>query len=161
MAEEVDEYLAHFGVKGMRWGKRKPESQDRINDGNHTSPKNPKNVAKAKPEKGGGDSAPKKSRVEKRADKIEARTTKLENDAKDRLEKAGGSKVKANAAIAGRTVALNMLAGAAATIAMSALSNKPAAKALVGAGANAFGIINTAVGVRDMIGVASQPSERK
>ena len=53
MAEEVDDFLAHFGVKGMRWGKRKPESQDRINDGNHTSPKDPRKVAKAKPEKGG------------------------------------------------------------------------------------------------------------
>lgn len=43
----VDDFLEHAGVKGMKWGVRKAESQERINNGNHTSPKNPNKVARA------------------------------------------------------------------------------------------------------------------
>lgn len=32
MEEDVDEFLAHFGVKGMRWGNRKGSSRPSSND---------------------------------------------------------------------------------------------------------------------------------
>lgn len=89
MTDNVDEYLAHFGVKGMRWGKRKPESQDRINDGNHTSPKNPKNVAKA----------------DKKAAKASSKPNKGENSYRQLVKRSTISKLENKNALNERLVA--------------------------------------------------------
>lgn len=49
---QMENYLAHYGVLGMKWGVRKAESRERIRRGNHNSKPNVLNKAESNP-KGG------------------------------------------------------------------------------------------------------------
>lgn len=141
MAEEVDNFLEHYGVAGMKWGKRKAAQ---IKSASKQATKGLRDDIKNNP----------------REAKTMARIKSENAVAKDRLAKSGGSKALANTKIAGRTVAIGLLANVAGNIAMNALGSNPSARAAVAIGTNAVKAANMIVGTRDIINVSIQPSKK-
>lgn len=158
---EVDDFLAHFGVKGMKWGKRKAPkdgqvtravnkesaARDRLNAVKSTASANRKEVRSA--------------RREVNEARQVTKAAEFNSAGKQRLERSGGSKALANTKIVGRTVALGMLSNAAGNLAANALRNNKDAVAAIRVGQAAFGVINATIGIRDIVGVSIQPSKKK
>lgn len=79
--DQIDNYLAHYGVLGMKWGVRKAESRERIARGEHTS--KPGKLRKAGKEE--NSSSPAKKTPSKAAEK--PKVTRKEHRANVRAER--------------------------------------------------------------------------
>ena len=158
MSTEVEDFLAHYGVPGMRWGKRKATSQETRANNKAAAAKDHVDSLKRS-----GASTRKEIRGAKAASReatIKAKITKDSADAQNRIDRAGNSKAKANLKVAGRTVAIGMLTNVIGNTAYSALKGSPTAAATIGIGMAAVHAANLTYGVKDVLNVSAQPSRK-
>lgn len=158
MEPAVDDFLAHYGVKGMRWGKRSNTAQETRANNQAAAAKD--RVSALKSSGAATRQELRGARQVHREAEIKKRIAKDTADAKNRIVKSGGSKGVANLKVAGRTAAIGMLANVVGNTAYSALSGSPQAQAAIGVGLAATHAINLTYGVKDILGVAAQKSTR-
>lgn len=141
MSDNVDNFLAHYGVPGMKWGKRKA-AQIQKSAKNRT--KGLREDVKNNP----------------REAKTMARVKDFNQRGKANLAKSKGSKTHANSKVVGRTFALGVLTNVAGSVAMNTLGSNPTARASIALGTTALNTVNLAVGARDIIGISIQPGKK-
>lgn len=154
----ADDFLAHYGVAGMKWGQRKATSSETRANNKANAAKD--EVARLKSSGSAGRQELRGAKRQARELNVKAKIDKDTADAQDRIAKSGGSKALANTKVVGRTMAIGMLANVASNLAYSALSGSPAGQAAVGIGTASVHLINLTYGVKDVLGVAAQKSTR-
>lgn len=128
--EEEDNSLMHYGVKGMKWGRRRASKYQ-----------NDKAMRKY------SDSATGNARETKALQ----RNKTFHAKSKDRVARSGGSIGLANTKVVGRTLAVGLLSSAVGSAAMSRV-NSSSGRAAVGVGMAAVKAINLSMAATHIIG---------
>lgn len=120
MAAVSEDYLAHYGVLGMKWGVRKERySPDGSRKLNRSETKEVNRLAKEQI---------KTNRAERKAEVKTAKQNVRIQKGNEQLDRSGGSLAKANTKTAGKVIASNVIGNVGAALIGELTGNRNAAK---------------------------------